>query len=60
MAQLRPAVDRFFEAVMVMVDDEAVRNNRLALLKGISSLVGQVADFSKLVVSKDELGGPGK
>ncbi len=59
-AQLRPAVDRFFEAVMVMVDDEAVRNNRLALLKGISSLVGQVADFSKLVVSKDELGGPGK
>ncbi len=48
MAELKPAVDTFFDQVMVMVDDEAVKNNRLALLQTIAALFKQVADFSKL------------
>jgi glycyl-tRNA synthetase beta chain len=56
-ADLRSGVDRFFDDVLVMVEDESVRNNRLALLKGISSLVAGVADFGKLVVSREELAG---
>lgn len=47
-AELRPAVDTFFEDVMVMAEDENVRNNRLALLSTISELFRHIADFSKL------------
>ncbi len=43
---LKVPVDHFFDHVMVMVDDEAVRNNRLALLSGLRSLFMQVADIS--------------
>ncbi len=45
---LRGAVDAFFDRVMVMAEDEAVRNNRLALLTGIARMVGAIADFGKL------------
>ena len=48
MAELKPAVDNFFDQVMVMVEDEAVKNNRVALLQAIAALFKQVADFSKL------------
>jgi glycyl-tRNA synthetase beta chain len=48
LAQLRPAVDRFFDEVMVMVDDEKVRNNRLALLAQLRHLFLMVADISLL------------
>jgi glycyl-tRNA synthetase beta chain len=47
-ASLREAVDAFFEGVMVMADDMAVRRNRLALLGLIATLFGGFADFSKL------------
>ncbi len=47
-AGLRPFVDRFFEDVMVMADDENVRANRLAILAGIAGLFDDIADFSKL------------
>ena len=43
-----PAVDQFFEDVLVMVDDEALRRNRLALLQGIAALADGVADMSRL------------
>ena len=43
-----PAVDRFFEAVLVMVEDEAVRLNRLALMARIAALANGVADLSRL------------
>lgn len=49
-ATLQEPVDRFFNAVMVMVDDEQVRENRLALLKSLAAQVKQVADLSKIVV----------
>ena len=48
LASLRPAVDRFFDAVMVMVEDERVRNNRLALLAQLEGLFLGVADISRL------------
>lgn len=48
LAGLRPAVDEFFDKVMVMVDDTAVRNNRLTLLNRLSNLFMNVADISRL------------
>ncbi|MFW2403686.1 MAG: glycine--tRNA ligase subunit beta [Gammaproteobacteria bacterium] len=48
LADLRDPVDRFFDDVMVMVDDDAVKNNRLALLGEIRSLFLDVADISRL------------
>jgi glycyl-tRNA synthetase beta chain len=48
LAGLRGAVDKFFDEVMVMVDDEAVRNNRLALLSMLRNLFLEVADISLL------------
>ncbi|REK64670.1 MAG: glycine--tRNA ligase subunit beta [Brevibacillus sp.] len=49
LSQLREPIQSFFDAVMVMADDQAVRRNRLALLLNISRLIGAYADFSKLV-----------
>ncbi len=48
LAELKEPVDHFFDEVMVMADDEAVRNNRLALLNSLSSLFLGVADVSRL------------
>ncbi|WP_395793237.1 glycine--tRNA ligase subunit beta [Aquimonas sp.] len=48
LAELRPQVDAFFDAVMVMADDLAVRGNRLALLKRLSDRFLAVADVSQL------------
>lgn len=48
LAGLRDAVDAFFDNVMVMADDEAVKNNRLALLKQLQSLFIAIADISLL------------
>jgi glycyl-tRNA synthetase beta chain len=48
LAGLRPTVDEFFDQVMVMTDDAAVRANRLALLAGMESLFMAVADFSRI------------
>jgi glycyl-tRNA synthetase len=47
-APMIPAVDKFFEDVLVMVDDEKVRDNRLALLQRIAALADGVADMSRL------------
>ncbi len=43
-----PAIDRFFEDVMVMTEDEALRENRLALLQRVVKLASGVADLSRL------------
>ncbi|HTV07244.1 MAG TPA: glycine--tRNA ligase subunit beta [Acidobacteriaceae bacterium] len=48
-ATLRPDVDRFFDKVMVMVDDEAVRNNRLTMIAQILNTFSSIADFSEIV-----------
>lgn len=47
-AGLRIHVDCFFEDVMVMAEDEAVKNNRLALLTSVSDLFSGIADFSRI------------
>jgi len=51
LASLRGAVDAFFDNVMVMADDVAVRNNRLALLSQLRNLFLEVADISLLAPS---------
>jgi glycyl-tRNA synthetase beta chain len=48
LAQLRDDVDAFFNGVMVMADDVALRNNRLALLSSLHGMMNRVADISKL------------
>ncbi|MCG6931403.1 MAG: glycine--tRNA ligase subunit beta [Desulfofustis sp.] len=48
MLQLKEPVDRFFDEVMVMVEDQAVRRNRLNLLTAINQLILQVGDISKM------------
>jgi glycyl-tRNA synthetase beta chain len=48
LSQLRPSVDRFFEAVMVMDEDAGLRRNRLALLFRLKALFDQIADLSVL------------
>lgn len=45
---LKPAVDTFFDKVMVMAEDKDLRENRIRLLVEIGALFNQVADFSKI------------
>ncbi len=49
LSTLRGAVDRFFDEVLVMADDQKLRENRLALLKRLQSLFSRVADLSQIV-----------
>jgi len=48
LASLRQPIDEFFDAVMVMDEDEALRNNRLRLLNRFVTLFARFADFSRL------------
>jgi glycyl-tRNA synthetase beta chain len=50
-ATLRPQVDAFFEAVMVMAPEEAVRANRLALLEKVLGDFSGIAEFSEIVIA---------
>jgi glycyl-tRNA synthetase beta chain len=52
LADLRPAVDAFFDDVMVMDPDPAQRDNRLALLRALHELFAPLADFARLQVDK--------
>jgi glycyl-tRNA synthetase beta chain len=51
-AGLRPAVDRYFEDVLVMDPDEAVRANRLAQLAAVTALIGRIGEFSRLPLAQ--------
>jgi glycyl-tRNA synthetase beta chain len=48
-AALRPHVDGFFDAVMVMAPEPEIRKNRLALIASVLSGFSKVADFSEIV-----------
>jgi glycyl-tRNA synthetase beta chain len=48
-SKIRPAVDLFFDKVMVMVEDETLRANRLALLQTLLKEFSTIADFSEIV-----------
>ena len=50
LATIRPQVDAFFNDVMVMAEDPALRANRIALLAMLHAILNQVADISKLAV----------
>jgi glycyl-tRNA synthetase beta chain len=47
-ASLKPAVDRFFDDVLVMAEDPAIRDNRLGLMKRAGALFADIADFRKI------------
>ena len=49
LATAREPVDKFFDKVMVMVDDQRVRANRLALLRTLLKEFSTIADFSEIV-----------
>jgi glycyl-tRNA synthetase beta chain len=51
-AGLRPAVDRYFDAVLVMDPDEAVRANRLAQLAAVTGLIGRIGEFGRLPLTQ--------
>lgn len=53
LADLRTPVDAFFDDVMVMTDEAALRNNRLALLAELRALFLNVADISRLSPTQD-------
>ncbi|WP_457639671.1 glycine--tRNA ligase subunit beta [Persephonella sp.] len=49
--KLKPFIDRFFDNVMVMVEDEKLRKNRLSLMKMINDMFRKVGDFTKITTS---------
>lgn len=52
MITLKKPIDDFFDNIMVMVEDEGVRNNRLGLLKSIGAMMNRIADLGAIVVNK--------
>lgn len=48
MSELKTVIDNFFEHIMVMDEDEDIRNNRITLLSQVSKLFSSVADISQL------------
>jgi glycyl-tRNA synthetase beta chain len=53
LSPMRAQVDRFFDEVMVMTEDESLRRNRLALLSRLRDLFSGVADLSQIVAGED-------
>lgn len=51
-AAMAPELETFFQDVMVMVDDEAVRRNRMSLLRKVGGAVMRIADVTKIVVDR--------
>ena len=51
-SRLRPAIDAFFDKVMVMVEDEELRSQRLGLLRTLVNEFSSIADFSEIVTEK--------
>jgi glycyl-tRNA synthetase beta chain len=48
--RLRSTINNFFDQVLVMAEDKRLRRNRLAILQEISQLLGQIADYSLVVI----------
>jgi glycyl-tRNA synthetase beta chain len=53
-AAMAPELETFFDEVMVMVDDPAVRKNRMSLLRKVGNSVMRIADVTKIVVDRSE------
>ncbi|KUO71088.1 MAG: glycine--tRNA ligase subunit beta [Clostridia bacterium BRH_c25] len=52
MITLKKPIDDFFDNIMVMVEDESIKNNRLGLLKSIVDMMNRMADLGAIVVNK--------
>ncbi|MBN2373499.1 glycine--tRNA ligase subunit beta [bacterium] len=53
MVNLKESIDNFFDKVLVMDKDDILRNNRLSLLSSIGRVFLKIADFSRIVQSKE-------
>jgi glycyl-tRNA synthetase beta chain len=51
---LAPELEKFFDDVLVMAEDQRVRQNRIALLRRCGDLVGRIADVTRIVVARKE------
>jgi glycyl-tRNA synthetase beta chain len=51
-AAMAPELEAFFNDVMVMVEDEAIRRNRMSLLRKVGGAVLKIADVTKIVVDR--------
>jgi len=49
---MKPCIDDFFDNIMVMVEEENIRKNRLAILKSIENMMLNFADLSIIVINK--------
>ncbi|MBF1051091.1 MAG: glycine--tRNA ligase subunit beta, partial [Peptostreptococcaceae bacterium] len=49
-SEIVPKIDNFFDNVMIMADDEKIKNNRLALVSKLKEMSLNIADFSKIVM----------
>ncbi|MGH9786304.1 MAG: glycine--tRNA ligase subunit beta, partial [Terriglobia bacterium] len=56
-ASLRPAVDLFFDKILVMDKNPTVRNNRLSLLDMLLNTFSTIADFSEIVTAEEKKAG---
>ena len=56
-AGMAPELEQFFDDVMVMVENEKVKLNRMALLDSVGRAAKQIADVTKIVVDRKELQG---
>jgi glycyl-tRNA synthetase beta chain len=52
--KMRPAIDKFFDDVLVMCEEKKLRENRLALVSSINELFFQFADFSQIVIEGEK------
>ena len=52
--KIRPSIDKFFDDVMVMTEEEKIRTNRLRLMKFLRGLFLKVADFSEIVIEGEK------
>lgn len=53
LCKLKKPIDNFFDNIMVMVENEFLKENRLSLLSMINNLYVQIADFSKIILNKE-------
>ena len=53
-AAMAPELEKFFEDVMVMVDDPAVRGNRMSLLRKVGNAVLKIGDVTRIVVDRSD------
>ncbi len=54
--EMRPVIDKFFDDVLVMCNDEKLKNNRLALISDVNKLFLSFADFSQIVIEGEKQG----